>query len=100
MHNSGNGTILKGIGFGDARHTWARGINDHGDIVGEFRDPPDASGEPGAWHGFLLRNDVFTAIDVPCAMATFAYKINNLGDVAGFFRDFNNVRYGYSVRFR
>jgi hypothetical protein len=54
------------------------GINDRGQIVGEY---VDAGNVP---HGFLLdKAGRFTPIDVPGAKATNAAKINNRGQIVG-----------------
>jgi uncharacterized membrane protein len=61
----------------DSLSTQARGINDHGDIVGICED---ASGS----HGFRLRGGVFTLIDHPEGVgATAVFGTNNRGDVVG-----------------
>ena len=57
--------------------TQAYGINDRGQIVGNY-----VAG--GAFHGFLLANGIFTAIDVPGATTgTQAREINNRGQIVG-----------------
>jgi hypothetical protein len=63
-------------------HTYARGINDMGEIVGYYYDN---SGPP---HGFILNSNGtgFTSFDV-CnygPVGTYAYAVNNRGEVAGF----------------
>jgi probable HAF family extracellular repeat protein len=62
--------------------TTACGINDSGQIVGQFQD---GTGN----HGFVDAGGVFTTIDYPSAIAgtTFACGINDNGQVVGFFRD-------------
>ncbi len=55
------------------------GINNRGDIVGDFTDPT------GAIHGFLLSNGAFTTIDVPGATDSFAIGLNDLGAIVGAF---------------
>jgi uncharacterized membrane protein len=59
-----------------ARSTTARGINDHGDVVGAYDS-----------HGFLLKDGVFTSFDAPDATCrscgTSAMSINNRGDIVG-----------------
>jgi hypothetical protein len=46
------------------------------EIVGEFTSS-------GITHGFLLSQDVFSAIDVPGATSTNALGINESGDIVG-----------------
>jgi probable HAF family extracellular repeat protein len=73
--------------------TDARGISARGDVVGAYRDADDVS------HGFLLRNGVFTTIDVPEAMVTFgARAINARGDIVGTFLDADLVQRGYLLQ--
>ena len=73
--------------------TEARGINARGDIVGSYTDANDVT------HGFLLRNGVFTNIDVPGATATLGARgINARGDIVGNFTDGASVQHGYLLR--
>ena len=60
--------------------TNANGINDSGQIVGNF---DDASGD----HGFLLNNGIYTELDVPGATFTVANGINDSGQIVGNFND-------------
>lgn len=53
--------------------TTALAINNQGDIVGDY---VDAS---GIIHGFVLRDGLFTSLDVPGARYTVANGINDLG---------------------
>ena len=59
--------------------TEAIGINDVGQIVGDYRD------EDGFFHGFIYENGAYTTIDVPFISSpdTGALGINNLGEVVG-----------------
>jgi probable HAF family extracellular repeat protein len=54
------------------------GINNLGDIVGDFDNSTGT-------HGFLLSGGMFTIIDAPGARATFAIGINDLDQIAGLF---------------
>ena len=54
------------------------GINNLGDIVGDFDSPTGT-------HGFLLSGGMFTIIDAPGAKATFAIGINDLDEIVGAF---------------
>ena len=58
--------------------TTAWGINARGDIVGDYFDA-------GGRHGFLLRDGVFSSINVPGAL-TSARGINPAGDIVGTYR--------------
>jgi probable HAF family extracellular repeat protein len=60
--------------------TVARGINNRGQIVGDFYDGTGS-------HGFLKDGRTFTRIDVPGATGTAAYGINNRGQIVGWFYD-------------
>jgi hypothetical protein len=54
------------------------GLNDHGQIVGQYSD--------SRCHGFLLDGDTFTTIDDPDALfATGAGDINDRGQIVGFY---------------
>jgi len=66
-----------------ADSTYANGINDAGDIVGDFND---GSGTP---HGYLKQGSSFTTIDVPGAVSNYASAngINNADDIVGSFSD-------------
>jgi uncharacterized membrane protein len=58
------------------------GINDRGQIVGEYVDNRSVS------RGYLLQpNGRFTRIDVPGSMGTNASKINNRGQIVGLYND-------------
>jgi probable HAF family extracellular repeat protein len=62
------------------------GINDRGQLVGEYQD------QDGVDHGFLLdRGDRFTRIDVPGAKGTEAIKLNNRGQIVGAYSDTSTV---------
>ena len=68
---------LISISFPGSVFTEANGINDSGDVVGDFADGH-------AEHGFLLRRGRFTQIDVPGALLTQPTGINARGDIVGF----------------
>jgi probable HAF family extracellular repeat protein len=57
--------------------TRAYGINDSGQIVGDFE------GQVPPYHGFVDTGGIFTTIDVPGAIQTFAFGINNSGQIVG-----------------
>jgi probable HAF family extracellular repeat protein len=63
--------------------TEALGINDQGQIVGQYND---SSG----LHGFLYAAGVFTPLDVPFSgtVATIAFGINDRGQIVGYYIDF------------
>jgi probable HAF family extracellular repeat protein len=68
--------------FGGGLGTAAFGINNNGDIVGEYAD------ENKVAHGFLLRDGQYTTIDAPDApqlpgTESMAVRINSHGDIVG-----------------
>lgn len=69
-----------------ASSTEARGINNFGEIVGFFTTG-QGNCEFGsticAFHGFKLKNKVFTRVDIPGATNTRILGVNDGGDVAG-----------------
>jgi uncharacterized membrane protein len=68
-------------------------INARGDIVGSTVDAEGVS------HGYLLRDDHFTIIDVPNAAVTlYARAINARGDIVGNFLDDDFLTHGYLLR--
>jgi probable HAF family extracellular repeat protein len=68
--------------------TRALGINDNGQIVGQYID-----GSGG--HGFLKDGDTFTSFDFPGAMATSAYGINDNGQIVGDYLDASLTRHAF-----
>lgn len=60
--------------------TVAIGINDIGDVVGNYVDD-----ETENRHGFLLSKGVYTTLDVPDADLTVAQGINNAGTIVGLY---------------
>jgi probable HAF family extracellular repeat protein len=77
------------LDFPSATFTIAHGINDPGDIVGEFGDGAGYS------HGFVYRGSRFTQIDISGAVSTVAEAVNNPGDIVGHFLDKNGHRHGF-----
>lgn len=61
--------------------TSARGINEEGDVVGDFATAADESA--GIEHGFLLHQGKFSKIDFPNSIDTDANGINNEGVIVG-----------------
>ncbi len=64
-----------------ARETLAYGINNSGQIVGEYYDAA------GGRHGFLLSDGSYTTLDVPGARVTIAHGINDTGQIVGYYFD-------------
>ena len=75
--------------FRVALQTFARSINDAGDIVGHGQSAD-------AIFGFLRTSDGgYTRLDVPGATATYALGINNAGEIVGFYRDTADRYHGF-----
>src|SRR5258708_322796 len=72
-----------------ATDTFARSINNSGEIVGYFLG---ASGLP---QGFLLSRGTFTPLNVPGAEATVAEYINDSGQVIGLFEHNDGIDHGF-----
>ena len=68
--------------------TFAYGINDLGQIVGDFTD----SNGP---HAYLYAGGIFAALDVEGATRSQALGINNLGQIVGNFVDSNGNTRGF-----
>jgi parallel beta-helix repeat protein len=90
IHRDGKFTQLD---YGGGGYLEALGINNAGDVVGDFRDGAQVL------HGYLLRNGRFTPIDVPDARETVAYSINSAGDIVGRYLDAKGVQHGFVTRF-
>src|SRR5260370_26075343 len=75
--------------FPGANGTRGTGLNDHGDIVGDYRD------SRGVPHGYLLSHGTFTSFDPQGSVLTRGIAINNLGVIGGHFLDNGNVRHSY-----
>jgi probable HAF family extracellular repeat protein len=65
------------IDYPNALTTGATGINDIGQIVGDYQDDNDN------YHGFLLSGGTYTTIDYPGALQTNLFSINNSGTILG-----------------
>jgi uncharacterized membrane protein len=69
--------------------TVALGINDLGQIVGDYVDIG------GNRHGFLLSQGAYTILDVPGAVLTVAQGINNAGMIVGLYIDTGGNQHGF-----
>ena len=65
------------VDFPNGSQTFARGINAHGDIIGNYTDAD------GVGHSFLLHNKVYSNIDYPGDGGISALAINAHGDIVG-----------------
>lgn len=68
----------------------AFGINDDGTICGTF-----AFTDRLGLHSYLLRQGLFSIIDVPDSINTFAFGINNMEDIVGVYVDAEGISHGY-----
>ena len=69
--------------------TVALGINDPGQIVGDYVDMD------GNRHGFLLSQGAYTTLDVPGGVLTVAQGINNAGVIVGLHIDASGNEHGF-----
>ncbi len=76
-----DGDILADIRPPDANATIASIVNDHGQIVGDYKDVS------GKFHGFLYDNGDYAKIDFPGASESHAFGINNRGQIVGQYSD-------------
>jgi uncharacterized membrane protein len=76
---------LRTFGFPGAASSFARGINNRGQILGFYSltDPAAYAGSFGGVRGFLLSQGVFTTIDVPGATLTLPIAINDAEEIVG-----------------
>jgi len=79
------------LDFPSALLTEAVGINDDGQVVGDYRD------SAGRFHGFFWDAGLFLTIDVPFPEATLTSPngINNVGQIVGFYDDNTGGRHGF-----
>jgi probable HAF family extracellular repeat protein len=76
------------ISFPGALSTRANGINNLGQVVGEYIDAN------ARFHGFLFSGGKYTNIDVP-GVLTEANVINNIGYIAGDFEGTSQIFHGF-----
>jgi probable HAF family extracellular repeat protein len=91
---NGNFTTFNVPGDAIPLGTVAFGINDIGDVVGNY-----VSASDGNRHGFLRRsNGVFTTFDVRGAVVTNAEGINNAGTIVGSYIDEKDLFHGFVLK--
>jgi hypothetical protein len=66
-------------------------VNDDGVVVGFFTD------KQGAIHGFIRWGRRYKTVDIPCALNTEVFSINNRGDIAGRYL-VGDIRHGFILR--
>jgi probable HAF family extracellular repeat protein len=69
--------------------TYVIGINNHGDVSGDYDD------ENGAFHGWARLGHQLVAIDHPGAVSTFVGAINEHREVVGTYIDAGGVQHGF-----
>jgi probable HAF family extracellular repeat protein len=69
------------------------GINDDGEIVGDYTTSPD--GITLIRHGFVLSDRSYTTLDPPGAILTEAVGINNEGVITGLYIDGSGFQHGF-----
>jgi hypothetical protein len=80
--------------------TFPFAVNNRGQVVGYYADEdtrlnPDGSLPPHKVHGFLWDGGRFSRFDVPGALATFPYGINDRGQIAGGWFDAAGKQHGF-----
>jgi probable HAF family extracellular repeat protein len=80
-----------GVNFPSSAHTRGLGINNNGQIVGDYWT--NQSGTPR--YGFLLTNGQYLKINYPGSTSTSASAINDLGQVVGWYSDTSNNVHGF-----
>jgi hypothetical protein len=69
--------------------TWARGINNRGQVAGFTLSPSDTDPLAGG-RGFVLAKGVngpFTPVDVPGAPRNLVFGLNDLGQIVGVYEN-------------
>ena len=84
-----DGVTYTWVEFPGADQTVLRGVNEAGDVVGEY-DTGD-----GVRHAFVRFDGSFLTIDVPLAIESRARGINNDGEVVGFWDDGAGLRHAF-----
>jgi len=86
--NGSFNTIDEGSGQDGFFFTEAIGTNSRGEVVGDFFDP-------NLFRGFIGRNSIFQAFEVPSQSDVFLGAINARGDYVGIYGDTNLVQHGF-----
>ena len=84
-----NVITIKLLAIPNATQITANGINDHGQVVGQFTD------QQGVAHGFVYEQGSFCQVDYPGMSDVNLYKINNLGQFVGSIRDSAGTIHGF-----
>jgi hypothetical protein len=86
-------TYQKTANISHAIQQFPLGVNDLGQIVGQYQD------SSGIWHGYEESGGKFTEINVPFAgtAGTFASSINDSGEIVGLYELGSGEGYGYTL---
>ncbi|MEM7351593.1 MAG: hypothetical protein AAF657_12430 [Acidobacteriota bacterium] len=84
-----DGATYTWVEFPGADQTVIRGVNNAGDVVGEYENPG------GERRGFARFDGSFVTIDVPLATSTRARGINDQGEIVGTWNDDSDMRHGF-----
>ena len=84
-----DGATYTWVMFPGADQTVIRGINDMGDVAGEYENAD------GVRHAFARFGGVFSTVDVPMAAASRARGINNHGEIVGSWDDAMGLRHAF-----
>jgi uncharacterized membrane protein len=89
--NHGSYSSLDSAGILGTHTSFARGIDDSGNVVGGY------IGDDGNEHGFILRQNVLTTLDVPFAgsVGTQLNSLNNSGVIVGVWVDAAFTAHGF-----
>jgi uncharacterized membrane protein len=97
----GEGRVTR-IDVPGAVSTLPVGINDRGQIVGGWVGPDatvdPVTGELFPVHGFLWEGGRFKKFDIPGAITTAPYEINNRGQIVGNYGDVAGAEHGFVLR--
>ncbi len=78
------------LDFPGANDTQGYGVNDHGEVIGQYTDAG------GAVHAYRRVDGRYSTIDLPGGVQTVPLSVNNAGQIAGeFIRTDGTVGYGY-----
>jgi uncharacterized membrane protein len=81
--------VLTTLDYPGAASTKALGLNNMGQVVGEYVD------SLGVTHGFVFDGVHYTSFDVPGSVSTVINGINDSGQIVGFFLDTNQNTVGF-----
>lgn len=88
LFENGQFTTIDQPASADFIFTQAVGINNRGEVTGDFFDP-------NMFRGFSGRNGSFKTFDVPSQADAFPASINDKGDFVGSYNDTNLVSHGF-----